>query len=464
MSSCHVLGALHGFLFFMGGENDAPHLIASVGTDDAADGDSNLPALQEFARLVREGTPQIMDKVFDYRYPEDGGRMVVGIPVESLSGGFYVLCHDHLTDSVVRYVISTELLKELGKLAGAAITRNSMPRLSARREGPASNSGRKEIIYISPGMKDVLDRVDLIADTDASGFISGESGSGKDLIARRLHENSGRMGEFVCLNMAGLSGELLTSELFGHEKGAFTGAQNAKPGLIETADKGTLFLDEITECSPEVQASLLRVLENRMFYRVGGTRPVSVDFRLVTASNRSLNEAVESGRFRRDLYFRISSIVVNVPPLRERKEDISALSFYYLHYFAHRHGRVCVPKFSQENFQKILGYSWPGNVRELKNVIEESVLLSGGQVVNIPQDARRAAAHAVVEKTDAEHAADDCMKGFPSLVELEERYIRMILAMTNGRINGKSGALAILKMNRSTLYARLREYGLRSSS
>ena len=272
------------------------------------------------------------------------------------------------------------------------------------------------------------------------------------------------MGEFVCLNMAGLSGELLTSELFGHEKGAFTGAQNAKPGLIETADKGTLFLDEITECSPEVQASLLRVLENRMFYRVGGTRPVSVDFRLVTASNRSLNEAVESGRFRRDLYFRISSIVVNVPPLRERKEDISALSFYYLHYFAHRHGRVCVPKFSQENFQKILGYSWPGNVRELKNVIEESVLLSGGQVVNIPQDARRAAAHAVVEKTDAEHAADDCMKGFPSLVELEERYIRMILAMTNGRINGKSGALAILKMNRSTLYARLREYGLRSSS
>lgn len=464
MSSCHVLGALHGFLFFMGGESDAPHLIASVGTDDAADGDGNLPALQEFARLVREGTPQIMDKVFDYRYPEDGGRMVVGIPVESLGGGFYVLCHDHLTDSVVRYVISTELLKELGKLAGAAITRNSMPRLSAREEGPASNSGRKEIIYISPGMKDVLDRVDLIADTDASVLISGESGSGKDLIARRLHENSGRMGEFVCLNMAGLSGELLTSELFGHEKGAFTGAQNAKPGLIETADKGTLFLDEITECSPEVQASLLRVLENRMFYRVGGTRPVCVDFRLVTASNRSLNEAVESGRFRRDLYFRISSIVVNVPPLRERKEDISALSFYYLHYFAHRHGRVCVPKFSQENFQKILGYSWPGNVRELKNVIEESVLLSGGQVVNIPQDARPAAACAIVEKTDAEYAADDCMKGFPSLVELEERYIRMILAMTNGRINGKSGALAILKMNRSTLYARLREYGLRSSS
>ena len=271
------------------------------------------------------------------------------------------------------------------------------------------------------------------------------------------------MGEFISLNMAGLSGELLTSELFGHEKGAFTGAQNAKPGLIELADKGTLFLDEITECSPEIQASLLRVLENRTFYRVGGTRPVSVDFRLVTASNRSLNEAVESGRFRRDLYFRISSIVVNVPPLRERKEDISALSFYYLHYFAHRHGRVCVPKFSQENLQTLLGHSWPRNVRELKNVIEESVLLSGGQVVNIPRGMGGVAERVVSEKTEAGHPVDDCMKDFPSLAELEERYIRMVLAMTSGRINGKSGALAVLKMNRSTLYARLREYGLRSS-
>lgn len=464
MSSCHVLGAQHGFLFFVGGESDTPQLMASVGTDDAADGDSNLPELQEFARLVREGAPQIMDKVFDYRYPGDGGRMVVGIPVESLSGGLYVLCHDHLTDPVVRYVISTDLLRELGRLAGAAMIRNSMPQLAARRDEPGANgTGRTEIIYISPKMKDVLDRVDLIADTDASVFISGESGSGKDLIARRLHENSGRMGEFISLNMAGLSGELLTSELFGHEKGAFTGAQNAKPSLIELADKGTLFLDEITECSPEIQASLLRVLENRTFYRVGGTRPVSVDFRLVTASNRSLNEAVESGRFRRDLYFRISSIVVNVPPLRERKEDISALSFYYLHYFAHRHGRVCVPKFSQENLQKLLGHSWPGNVRELKNVIEESVLLSGGQVVNIPRGMGGVAERVVPEKTDAGHPVDDCMKDFPSLAELEERYIRMVLAMTSGRINGKSGALAVLKMNRSTLYARLREYGLRSS-
>ena len=217
-------------------------------------------------------------------------------------------------------------------------------------------------------------------------LITGETGVGKELFASALHANSKRAeGPFITVDCTTLPETLVEAHLFGHARGAFTGADRAREGLLAAADQGTLFLDEITECSPEVQASLLRVLENRMFYRVGGTRPVSVDFRLVTASNRSLNEAVESGRFRRDLYFRISSIVVNVPPLRERKEDISALSFYYLHYFAHRHGRVCVPKFSQENFQKILGYSWPGNVRELKNVIVTASI----QVVGKETEARK---------------------------------------------------------------------------
>ena len=463
MSSCHVLGAQYGFLFFMGDEDEGPRLLASVGPDGVSDPGSRATAMRDFVHLVREDSPQIMDKFFNAMHPGDSGRMMVGIPLESPGGGFYVLCHDHLTDPAVRYVISTEMLGALGKLAGEALARNSMARLP-EHHGVVASGGSTEIIYISPKIKTILDKVDLIADTDASVFISGESGSGKDLIARRIHENSGRTGEFICLNMAMLSSELMGSELFGHEKGAFTGAQNAKPGFIELADKGTLFLDEITECSPAVQAALLRVLENRTFYRVGGTRTLSADFRLVAASNRSLQEAVERGTFRRDLYYRISSITVNVPPLRERKEDISALAFYYLHYFAHRHRRVCVPKFSQENLHLLLGYSWPGNVRELKNVIESSVLLSSGQVIELPR-------HEPAPRPSVENGHpplkeipgnfESCMEGLPSLEEMEERYIRMVLSLTNGRINGPSGALSILKMNRSTLYARLRAYGLR---
>ncbi len=463
MSSCHVLGAQYGFLFFMGDESEGPRLLASVGPDGVSDPGSRAAAMREFVHLVREDSPQIMDKFFNAMHPGDGGRMMVGIPLESPGGGFYVLCHDHLTDPAVRYVISTEMLGALGKLAGEALVRNSMARFPDPH-GVAASDGSTEIIYISPKIKELLDKVDLVADTDAAVFIAGESGSGKDLIARRIHENSGRSGEFVCLNMATLSNELLGSELFGHEKGAFTGAQSAKPGLIELADKGTLFLDEITECGPGVQAALLRVLENRTFYRVGGTRPLNADFRLVTASNRPLHEAVENGTFRRDLYYRISSITVTVPPLRERKEDISALAFYYLHHFAHRHKRVCVPKFSQENLHLLLSYAWPGNVRELKNVIESSVLLSGGQVIELPR--HEAAPRPSVEtvRTPMKKASDGleaCMEGLPSLEEMEERYIRMVLSLTNGRINGPSGALAILKMNRSTLYSRLRAYGLR---
>lgn len=463
MSSCHVLGAQYGFLFSMDDENEEPRLLASVGPDGVNDLESRALAIRDFVHLVHKDSPQIMDKFFNAMHSGDGGRIMVGIPLEAPGGGFYVLCHDHLTDPAVRYVMSTDMLGKLGKLAGEALSRNSLARFP-EYHGTTVSGSSVEIIYISPKIKAVIDKVDLIADTDASVFIFGESGSGKDLIARRIHENSGRAGEFICLNMAMLSNELMGSELFGHEKGAFTGAQSAKPGFIELADKGTLFLDEITECSPSVQAALLRVLENHTFYRVGGTRPLSADFRLVTASNRSLKEAVENGTFRRDLYYRISSIVVNVPPLRERKEDISNLAFYYLHYFAHRHKRVCVTKFSQENLHLLLGYSWPGNVRELKNVIESSVLLSGGQVIELPRQEhipRVSAENDSPQLKGIPCSLESCMEGLPTLEEMEERYIRMVLSLTNGRINGPSGALAILKMNRSTLYTRLRAYGLR---
>ncbi len=472
ISSCHILGAAYGFLFAPGKQDSSPRLLASTGPEGSYAPELESMSFQDFIHLVQDGTPQIFDYALNPLRPNEGGRMIIGIPIEDGQDGYYVLCHDHLNDPDIRYLLTTDILEELGELAGKILNRNlfgpNAPAIPSKRR-KLSLSEHAEIISASPSMKNVLDRADAIADTDASVLIAGESGVGKELVARRLHERSGRTGAMISLNMAGMTDNLLASELFGHEKGAFTGAQSAKPGLVELARNGTLFLDEITEASAGVQATLLRLLENRQFYRVGGTSPVSVEFRLVAASNRNLKQAVTEGTFRHDLYYRISSIVLQVPPLRGRPEDITALAFYYLHYFASRHGRACVTKFSRENMEKLLGYRWPGNVRELKNVVEQSVLFSSGQTVELepglpaPEETVQAiqtSSPAPAGQSASPHPLA-LLSDFPSLAEMEKRYIRMVLDMTGGRINGASGALDILKMNRSTLYTRLREYGIK---
>ena len=466
ITSCHTIKAQYASLFYCEQPESDPVLIASVGPDGPQELTASSVGFWDFIRFVRDNGPQIIDNVFHSHSSRTLGRMLIGIPMSDGRRGSYILCHEELNAPEIRYLLNTELLEDLGSLLEKQLHRVVIaPDLSPLHR-KKSFTEQSEIISVSAAMKGVLDQVNSVADTSASVLISGESGTGKELIARRIHERSGCPGRMVSLNMAGLSDDLLASELFGYEKGAFTGAQNSKPGLIEMARGGTLFLDEITESSLRVQAALLRVLESRQFYRVGSTKPQSVDFRLITASNRSIKHAIAEKRFRSDLYYRISSITLRVPSLRERPEDIAALAFYFLHFFANKHGRSCVSQFSHENMQKLLHYSWPGNVRELKNVVEQSVLFSSGNVITLDDTAVSPGEYALPQgqREDVFSTARQpmtCMADFPSLSEMEERYIRMVMDITGGRINGQAGALEILKMNRSTLYARLKEYGLR---
>ncbi|HZS08891.1 MAG TPA: sigma-54 dependent transcriptional regulator [Blastocatellia bacterium] len=255
--------------------------------------------------------------------------------------------------------------------------------VSQRLEAPATRLGYQEgIVTRSVKMRDVLTEIDRVAPSNAPVLINGESGSGKELVARAIHRASQRSGKpFVDLNCAAVAETLVESELFGHEAGAFTSARARKLGLFELANHGTLFLDEISELSPQLQSKLLRVLETMNFFRVGGTRKVEVDVRIIAATNVDLSMAVRQGRFRNDLFYRINSIRLMLPPLRERPEDVLLIAQHFLNVFAPQRKLAISP----EAQQILLGYNWPGNVRELRNMMERAVLLATSDAIK-PQD------------------------------------------------------------------------------
>jgi len=239
------------------------------------------------------------------------------------------------------------------------------------------------IVGESPQMKRVLDLVRSVAETDATVLIRGESGTGKELIARALHARGPRRQQlFVPLNCATLGRELLENELFGHERGAFTGAGERKKGLFELADGGTLFLDEIGEMDPATQAKLLRVLERNEFRRVGGTGKVKVDLSVLAATNRNIDDAIRTGKFREDLYYRLKVVTLVIPPLRERKEDIPALIDSFIADFNRRNDQK-IQGISPQALKAIMEYEWPGNVRELKNAVESAAILASGDTIGL---------------------------------------------------------------------------------
>ena len=240
----------------------------------------------------------------------------------------------------------------------------------------------EEIVSESAAMRNIMATVQRIAPFDASVLLLGESGSGKEVIARALHQLSPRhKREFVPVNCAALSGEILENELFGHERGAFTSANERKIGMLEVADGGTLLLDEINEMSLSVQAKLLRVLERRAFRRLGGTKRVNVDLRILAATNVDLEAEVAARRFRDDLYYRLKVITISIPPLRERREDVPALARQFLHQVGD-HG-VKAARFSEPAISRLMSYVWPGNVRELKNVVESMALMVNREVIDL---------------------------------------------------------------------------------
>jgi formate hydrogenlyase transcriptional activator len=305
----------------------------------------------------------------------------------------------------------------------------------------------EQIIGVSAALEAVFEQVECVAPTDSTVLVQGETGTGKELVARAIHNISSRCGRsFVKLNCAAIPFDLLESELFGHEKGAFTGAIAQRVGRFEMADKGTLFLDEVGDIPPALQPKLLRVLQEQEFERLGSTHTRQVDVRLVAATNRDLTEMTKQGEFRSDLYYRLNVFPIRIPPLRERREDIPLLVQYFMQKYARRMGKR-IETVPTATMQKLVDWPWPGNVRELQNMIERGVILSRGFVLEIPLTE--------LERSTIPVPSDS--NGKFTLRAFEREHILNALRDTGWVIGGPAGAAARLGLNRSTLNARMRK-------
>ncbi|HKD15458.1 MAG TPA: sigma-54 dependent transcriptional regulator [Candidatus Angelobacter sp.] len=311
----------------------------------------------------------------------------------------------------------------------------------------------QNIIARSSRMQEVLAIVERVAATNSTVLLGGESGVGKDLIARAIHQNSRRAsGPFIKINSTAIPDNLFESELFGYEKGAFTGANTSKPGKFELADKGSLFLDEIGDVPAPIQVKLLRVLQEREFERLGGTRTVKVDVRLIAATNKDLRAALEQGTFREDLYYRLNVVPIDIPPLREHKEDIPELVNHFLARFSRGNGKQ-VDKITPAALKLLMEYHWPGNVRQLENTIERAVALSANPVIDVADialDSNTAA------RNEAGATAPVLPEGM-TLEQWEDEIIREALRRANGN---KSQAARMLGLSRNALRYRLGKMGL----
>ena len=312
----------------------------------------------------------------------------------------------------------------------------------------AEHGSARRIVGDSGSLRQALQQVEIVAPTDAAVLITGETGTGKELIARAIHDQSGRRARpFVKINCAAIPSGLLESELFGHERGAFTGAVAQKMGRFESAHGGTLFLDEIGEIPLELQPKLLRVLQEQEFERLGGTRTIKVDVRVIAATNRDLASMVDDQRYRDDLYYRLAVFPIAVPPLRERPEDIDALVRHFVDRFAVRMRRQ-IEVIPAETLDALRHQPWPGNVRELENLIQRAVILSPGPRLNVPT--------ALLATPGASRAREEP----DTLKSVQRAHILRVLEETNGIMGGAHGAAARLGMKRTTLQSLLKRIGL----
>ena len=314
----------------------------------------------------------------------------------------------------------------------------------------------EEIVGASPALQAVLAWVAKVGPTDSTVLITGETGTGKELIARAIHKRSRRSGRaFVSVNCAALAASLISSELFGHEKGAFTGATHRRLGRFELADGGTIFLDEVGELPPETQVALLRVLQEREFERVGGTQPVRVDVRIIAATNRDLKTATASGAFRQDLFYRLNVFPIDVPPLRERLDDILVLVEHLVQRYARIAGKN-IRSIDKNTLELFESYDWPGNIRELQNVIERSVILTSGDILRVDESwlSKKPPRHSnSVEVSNARGSDRD----------EERKIIEAALRGSRGRVSGPLGAAAKLKVPPTTLENKIKALNIRKS-
>jgi DNA-binding NtrC family response regulator len=320
------------------------------------------------------------------------------------------------------------------------------------REEIQSEYNFAEIVGASPALRELLDKLQRVAPTDTTVLLLGETGTGKELLARAIHDLSPRRGQpLVKVNCGAISAGLVESELFGHEKGAFTGAHERRTGRFELADQGTIFLDEVGDLPADTQVKLLRVLQEKEFERVGSSRPLRVDVRVIAATNRDLSIEVKEKRFRQDLYYRLSVFPLQVPSLRERADDIPLLAEHFLNKF----GKMLGKQFSgvdPEALRRLRAYSWPGNIRELQNVLERAAILSAGPVVHIDDP---------LGPVDAATQPVTSPGTLGTLEETERNHILRVLNSRRWAIEGKDGAAAVLGLNPSTLRSRMQKLGIR---
>ncbi len=323
----------------------------------------------------------------------------------------------------------------------------------------------EEIVGSSPALLKLLRKVDQVAPTDSSVLIYGETGTGKELIARAIHDRSNRKDRpLVKVNCSAISAGLVESELFGHVKGAFTGAFERRIGRFELADGGTIFLDEVGELPLDTQVKLLRVLQEREFEPVGSNRSIRVDVRIICATNRNLQQSIKEGTFRSDLYYRLNVVPLEVPPLRERRDDIPQLAMFFMSRYARNLGKR-IDGISAAAKETLINYHWPGNIRELQNLVERALILSNGPILELDGDLSNVSSSFIITVPEAVHPPPQSEEpGFKTLQEVEREHIEAVLQQTRGVIEGSAGAARTLGMHPNTLRHRMEKLGIKRSA
>jgi two-component system, NtrC family, response regulator AtoC len=435
-------------------------------TIEAADG-------AEAVELLRDVTPALIFS--DWKMPKLGGeeflryirndRRLASIPIIVITA----FASSHSAIEAVRlgaydFVTKPFDLEEIAATAKRALAHSALNRelmeLRAQVAGGSGAAGAGRLIGSSGPMMDVFKMIGKVAETDSTVLICGESGTGKELVAEAIHNYSQRKGKpFVVVNCAAIPESLLESELFGYEKGAFTGAIARKTGRFEMAEGGTIFLDEIAELPPNLQVKLLRVLQERTFERVGGTQTIEVDFRILAATNRDLEACVREQLFREDLLYRLNVVRISVPPLRERRSDIALLAEQFLRIYSEKNDFPAVG-FSDDAILMLQTYSFPGNVRELENMVERAVVMARGRVV-MPSHFPSSAGHASTSNSNGERLDLLSLPFHKALAELERRLIEKALQDSGGN---KTEAANRLQINRRLLYNKIEEHKIGEES
>ncbi|HYM78330.1 MAG TPA: sigma-54 dependent transcriptional regulator [Candidatus Dormibacteraeota bacterium] len=425
------------------------------------DGFTTFPAedAETGLKLLREKTIDLV--VTDLKLPGMNGleflqtikRQNAALPVVVMTAfGSVETAVEAMKAGASDYVLKPFSLAEMRMVIHKELdVRNLREENRSLREALGKRYSHPNVVARSPKMQEVLATVERVAPTNATVLLGGESGVGKDLVARAIHEKSRRAtGPFLKINSTAIPENLLESELFGFERGAFTGAVASKPGKFELADKGTLFLDEIGDVPPATQVKLLRVLQEREFERLGGTKTVKVDVRLIAATNRDLREALEQGTFREDLYYRLNVVPIDIAPLRERKEDIPDLANLFITRFAGESGKP-IESISPQAMQVLVNYHWPGNVRELQNIVERACALSKGPLLEV------ADIHLDTRPAKAGNGAPGFLPDGMTLEQWEDEMVQEALRRANGN---KSQAARLLGLSRNALRYRLSKIGI----